>query len=144
MAGPKLVLMGYEKQLFIGTAGTAAATQLLDVINIKFSVDAKYGSTTSRGLGTSVPIETSRPTSRKPKITFNALAVPANTNLVTIKAAAMAQTAISMKLIDVASGTTEFDGDVYLKPDYDAPLDKEADLAFEAEPTRDHGRDPVF
>ena len=78
MAGPKLVLMGYEKQLFIGTAGNVAATQLLDVVNIKFTVDATYGSTTSRGLGTSVPIGTSRPTSRKPKITFNTLAVPAN------------------------------------------------------------------
>ena len=144
MSGPKLVLMGYEYQLFIGAAGSTAATQVLDVVNIKFSVDPQYGSTTVRGDGLSVPIVTARPTSREPKLTFNTLNVPANTNLTTIKAAAMAQTGLAIKLVDVGSGTVVFDGDMYLKPDYDAPLDKEQDQAFEGKATRDYGRSPTF
>lgn len=144
MAGPKLDLMGYEAQLKIGTAGSQAATLVEDVVNVKFSVDITYGSTTKRGAGTSVPIQTSRPTSRKPKLTFNTLNTPATTALTTIKAAACAGTAISILVLDIASGATLCDMDCYLKLDVDAPLEKEQDQAFEVEPSRDYGRTPIF
>ena len=114
MAGPKLVLMGFEKQLFIGAAGSSAASEVLDVVNLKVSV------------------------------TFNTLNVPANTNLVTIKAAASAGTPIAIKVVDVASGAVEVDGDFNLSVDKDAPLTSEQDQAFTAEPTRDYGRVPTF
>ena len=146
MAGPKLVLMGFEKQLFIGTVGSTAASEVLDVVNLKVSIAHQYGKTVARsdtGGGAS-PIETSRVVSRKVSLTFNTLNVPANTNLVTIKAAASAGTPIAMKVVDVASGAVEVDGDFNLSVDKDAPLTSEQDQAFTAEPTRDYGRVPTF
>lgn len=144
MSGPKLVLMGYEKILYIGTAGSTAATQVLDVVNLKVTIDAQYGSTKSRGDGNSVPIKTSRPVERSCVVSFNTLRVPANTNHTTMLTAASAQTGIAMKVVDVASGAVEFDGDVYLKVDKDAQLSAEQDHAYTSEATRDYGRDPTF
>ena len=117
MPGPKLVLMGFEKQLFIGAAGSSAASEVLDVVNLKVSIAHQYGKTGARsdtGGGAS-PIETSRVVSRKVSVTFNTLNVPANTNLVTIKAAASAGTPIAIKVVDVASGAVEVDGDLTVR-----------------------------
>jgi hypothetical protein len=136
-------LMGYEKILYIGTAGAAAATQVLDVVNIKVSVKPTYGKTTSRGDGLSAPITTQRPTGREVKLSFNTLNVPENSSLTVIKAAASNATAISVKVIDVASGVTELDADVYLGVDKDAQLAAEQDQAYEADVTREW-RTPVF
>lgn len=146
MAGPKLVLMGFEKILYIGTAGSTAATEVDDLVNIKVTIAHQYGKTVARsddGGGAS-PIETSRVTSRKVTVTFNSLNVPANTNLTTIKTAASAGTPIAIKVVDVASGTTEVDGDFNVAVDKDAQLTAEQDQAFTCEPTRDYGRVPTF
>ena len=143
MAKVATPLMGYEKILYIGTAGVAAATQVLDVVNIKVSVKPQYGSTTSRGNGTTVPILTSRPVSREVKLTFNTLNVPENAQLTALRAAAAAASAISAKVVDVASGAVELDADVYIGVDKDAQLTAEQDQAYECEVTREW-RTPVF
>lgn len=131
-----VTLMGFEKQLFIGTAGTTAATQVLDLVNIKVTTTPQYGSTTSRGAGTAVPIVSKQAVSIETVVTFNSLNVPSNTNLATIKAAAIATTPanrlISMKIVDVASGAVEFDRDVDISIDRDAQLTAEQDCAFVA------------
>lgn len=139
-------LMGFEKILYIGTAGVTAATQVLDVVNIKVTSAIQYGSTTSRGASTNVPRVTKRAVSVEKSVTFNTLNVPSNTNLATIKAAARAvvplSRLISMKVVDVAAGTTEFDADVDLSIDEDAQLTAEQDAAFVATIDRTY-RDPV-
>ena len=131
-----VTLMGFEKQLFIGTAGTTAATQVLDLVNIKVTTTPQYGSTTSRGAGTAVPIVSKQAVSIETVVTFNSLNVPSNTNLATIKAAAIATTPasrlIAMKIVDVASGAVEFDRDVDISIDRDAQLTAEQDCAFVA------------
>ena len=131
-----VTLMGFEKQLFIGTAGTTAATQVLDLVNIKVTTTPQYGSTTSRGAGTAVPIVSKQAVSIETVVTFNSLNVPSNTNLATIKAAAIATTPasrlIAMKIVDVSSGAVEFDRDVDISIDRDAQLTAEQDCAFVA------------
>ena len=139
-------LMGFEKILYIGTAGITAATQVLDVVNIKVTETVQYGSTISRGAGTAVPRVSKRAVSLEKVVTFNTLNVLANTNLTTIKAAATATTPasrlIAMKVVDQASQTTEFDADVDISIDRDAQLSAEQDLAFVATVDRST-RDPV-
>jgi hypothetical protein len=131
-----LALMGFEKIVYIGTAGTTAATQVLDLVNVKVTSSPQYGSTTNRGDGATVPVVSKRAVSIETTVTFNALNVPANTHLATLKAAAIATTPssrlIAMKVVDVASGTVEFDRDVDLSIDRDAQLSAEQDCAFVA------------
>lgn len=139
-------LMGFEKILYIGTAGITAATQVLDLVNVKVTESVQYGNTSSRGTGASVPRVTKRAVSLEKVVTFNSLNVPVNTNLTTIKAAATAETPasrlIAMKVVDKASGTIEFDADVDISIDRDAQLSAEQDLAFVATVDRST-RDPV-
>jgi hypothetical protein len=139
-------LMGFEKIVYIGTKGTTAATQVLDLVNVKVTETIQYGNTISRGDGTTVPRVTKRAVSLEKVVTFNSLNVPDNTHLATIKAAATAETPasrlIAMKVVDKASGTTEFDADVDIAIDRDAQLTAEQDLAFVATVDRSE-RDPV-
>ena len=139
-------LMGFEKILYIGTVGVTAATQVLDLVNVKVTETVQYGNTISRGDGTTLPRVTKRATSLEKVVTFNSLNVPANTNLVTILAAATSATPasrlISMLVKDKASGVTEFDADVDITIDRDAQLSGEQDHAFVATVDRST-RDPV-
>ncbi len=139
-------LMGYEKILYIGTAGTTAATQVLDLVNVKVTETVQYGNTITRGDSSKVPRVTKRAVSLEKVVTFNSLNVPANTNLVTIKAAATTETPgsrlIAMKVVDADSGVTEFDADVDISIDRDAQLSAEQDQAFVATVDRST-RDPV-
>lgn len=139
-------LMGYEKIVYIGTAGTTAASQVLDLVNVKVTITPQYGNTISRGDGTKVSRVTKRVVSIEKVVTFNSLNVPDNSNLVLIKAAAETDVPgnrlISMLVKDVASGVTEFDADVDLSIDEDAQLSAEQDQAFVATVDRSE-RDPV-
>ena len=139
-------IMGFEKILYIGTAGTTAATQVLDLVNIKVTESVEYGNTISRGDGTKVPRVSKRAVSLEKVVTFNSLNVPDNTNLATIKAAATHETpasrVIAMKVVDLAAGVTEFDADVDISIDRDAQLSAEQDHAYVATVDRSH-RAPV-
>ena len=139
-------IMGFEKVLYIGTAGTTAATQVLDLVNIKVTETVEYGNTIDRGDGTKVPRVTKRATSLEKVVTFNSYNVPDNSNLVTIKAAATSETpasrVIAMKVVDLAAGVTEFDADVDISIDRDAQLSAEQDHAYVATVDRSH-RAPV-
>ena len=134
-----VTLMGFEKIVYIGTAGTTAATQVLDLVNVKVTSSPQYANTISRGDGLTVPVVTKQATSIETTVTFNSLNVPSNANLTTLKAAATSTSItgrlIALKVVDVASGTVEFDSDVDLSIDRDAQLSAEQDCAFVA--TRD-------
>ena len=141
-------LMGFEKVLYIGTKGSAAATQVLDVVNIKVTETVQYATTTSRGDGTTVPRISKRAVSLEKTVTFNTLNVltAGNANIATLKAATTHTTPgsriIALKVVDQASQTTEFDADVDLSIDRDAQLSAEQDLAFVATVDRST-RDPA-
>ena len=142
MAITNQAIMGFQKVLYIGTAGSTAATQVLDLVNIKVTETVEYGNTISRGTGLVLPRVSKRAVSLDKVVTFNSLNVPDNANLVTLKAAATSETpasrVIAMKVVDVASGTTEFDADVDLAIDRDAQLSAEQDHAYVATVDRSH------
>ncbi len=146
MAITNQAIMGFEKILYIGTAGAQAATQVLDIVNIKVTESVEYGNTINRGDGLTVPRVTKRAVSLEKVVTFNSLNVPDNSNLATLKAAATHETpasrVISMRVLDLASGTTEFDCDVDIAIDRDAQLSAEQDHAYVATVDRSH-RAPV-
>lgn len=131
-----VVLMGYEKIVYMGNAGSQANTQVLDLVNVKVTTTPSYGNTISRGDGTTVPVVTKQVVSLETVVTFNSLNVPSNSNLVALKAAARSTSPtgrlIALRVVDVASGTTEFDRDVDLSIDQDAQLSAEQDCAFVA------------
>ena len=142
MAITNQAIMGFEKILYIGTAGSTAATQVLDIVNIKVTETVAYGNTVSRGDGTTIPRVTKRAVSLEKVVTFNSLTVPDNSNLVTLKAAATSATpasrVIAMKVVDLAAGVTEFDADVDIAIDRDAQLSAEQDHAYVATVDRSH------
>jgi hypothetical protein len=146
MAITNQAMMGFEKVLYIGTAGTTAATQVLDIVNLKVTETVEYGNTISRGDGLVLPRVSKRAVSLDKVVTFNSLNVPDNSNLVTLKAAATSETpasrVIALKVVDVASGVTEFDADVDLSIDRDAQLSAEQDHAYVATVDRSH-RNPA-
>lgn len=139
-------LMGFEKLVYIGTAGTTANTGVEDLVNVKVTTTPQYGNTTARKVDGTVPRITKRVVSIEKVVTFNSLNVPDNTQLVTIIAAAVHETPgsrlIALKVEDKASGVVEFDADVDLSIDADAQLASEQDHAFTATVDRSL-RDPV-
>ncbi len=142
MAITNQAIMGFEKVLYIGTAGSEAGTQVFDIVNIKVTESVEYGNTISRGDGLKIPRVSKRAVSLEKVVTFNSLNVPDNTNLATLKAAATSETpasrVIAMKVVDVASGVTEFNADVDLAIDRDAQLSAEQDHAYVATVDRSH------
>jgi hypothetical protein len=135
--------MGYQKKLYIGTAGTTAASQVLQATDIDYDLGYDFGNTTVRGAGTSVPIETQNPTTRKAKITWKMIDDPTDARLITLLAAAKDALAVALKLTDGA-GNVLFDGDVYIPKKCGAPLKGESTYDFEANPTKSAGRSPTL
>ena len=134
--------MGYQKKLYVGTAGSAAATQVLQATDVDSNIDYDFGNTTVRGAGTSVPIEIENPTVRKAKVTWKMIDDPTDAVLVTLIAAAKNATAIAVKVTD--SVGTLFDGDCYIPKQCAFPLRGESTYSFEAHPTKSAGRSPTL
>ena len=142
------IRMGFECQVFIGTPGTTAATQVLDLENVKVTKETKYAETPKKGDGTTIPQGYSVAVQITPKVTFNSLRVPSNTNLTTIRAAALSITpasrVIALKVTDAPTGTVLFSGDVDVKIDDDAPLGDKQDCAYECVPSPLYGTVATF
>lgn len=133
--------MGYEAQLFYGTAGSTATEQVLNATDVDWSTEPERGDTTVRGNGLSVPIVTGQVTALKPQITFKMLAKDDDAQLADMIAAADTGAAVALKTKHYSSGTG-YDGDWTLSKKYNAPLKGEATYEFTAEATDEAGRTP--
>jgi hypothetical protein len=139
--------MGYERQLFYGTAGTTGTTQLTNVVDINHDIALEFGDTTVRGDSATLPIGTQKPTKRTPNISWQMRDQPNDADLVILRAAAKAGTAVALVIKEFNSAgvaTTIFDGDCNVTVSEGHPLAGEATFDFEGTATRDHGRLPVF
>ncbi len=128
--------MGYEGQIFIGTAGSTGATQLTNVRDISITTTLEYGPTTVRGDGSALPITTQKPVAATWTCDFNMLEKTDDTELATLKSAAALGTAIALRMKDHSSGSG-FDGDVTVTRSQGQPLAGEATHDFTATPTDD-------
>lgn len=121
--------MGYEAPLYIGTAGTQAATQVLRATDIDYTVDMEMGETTSRGAGVNIPIKSERPSTLSAEITFKMVNEIGDTVLATLLTASRAGTPIAVYYKDRAAGKG-FDGDMNIKVKLNTPLKGEQTYEF--------------
>lgn len=135
--------MGYQAKLYIGTAGSAATTQVLQATDVDYDLALEKGSTTVRGTSGNVPIKTENATVRAVTVTWKMINDPTDSVLTTIIAACIAGAALAVKLT-TGSGATLFDGDCTVTKKYNAPLAGEGSYDFSATPTKSAGRSPTL
>lgn len=121
--------MGYEGVLYIGTAGSQAATQLTCATDIDYTTDLEMGETTCRGDGSSVPIKSEKPSCISAEITFKMLNTVGVAALATLLAAARTPSAIAVYYKDSATGKG-YDGDMNIKVKLNTPLKGEQTYEF--------------
>lgn len=139
MAG--LTRRGFEGQLFYGTAGSTASTQITNCEDLDYDIDPEKAETTERGAGTNVPIKTERVVALGVTITWKMYNKPADTTLAALRAAASTGAAVALRTKSYSSGTG-YDGDVTLSCKNSKPLKGMAMFEFTATPTDDEGRSP--
>jgi len=121
--------MGYEAKLYYGNAGSTAATQITNAMDITVDSPKEYGDTTVRGDGTSVPIKSSRPTSRAVTVTFTMGNKDSDAALAALLAAEAAGTPVAIRVIDKAAGAGP-DADFYLAKRAGKPLNGAQTIEF--------------
>lgn len=137
--------MGFEQRLFIGTAGTTAATQVSNARDADYDLTPEKGPTTVRGTGAAKPITTENVTALGVNITWSMQNDPADTELATLIAAAITGAAIALLLkTKFTTDDTIFDGDVTIAKKWNAPLSGEGSYDFVATPTKSAGRSPTL
>jgi len=140
-------LMGFHRQLYVGTAGSAGTNRITNCTDINHDIAVTYGSTKKRGDGSVVPIATEKATERKPSITWTMNNEPNDGQLILLRAAAKAGGAMAIVLKERNAAGVEtviFDGDCNIKVSEKDPVGGESTFDFEGSPSRDYGRDPVF
>lgn len=113
--------MGYQFELFYGSAGSQAGTRVANSRDIKYAFGPVMDDVTVRGSG-SLPIKESEPVALELKdLSFNMLKKDGDTVLVALLGAAAAGTPLALRTKNTSTGKG-FDGDVYLEVDEGAPL----------------------
>lgn len=129
------MLMGFQGEAFIGTAGSTGATRLSNSTDITLDVDIEEGNTTPRGDSSEPPIDTTAVTIRKWSAQVSMLNETSDTALETFRVAATNGTPIAFRLKDYSSGKG-YDGDVNVKYSHAKPLRGEQSLQFTVTPNR--------
>lgn len=132
---------GYERKVYIGTAGSTASTQLLHVIDANVTKGVERADETDRGDGSAIPKKHEMVVQRTREITFSYRYYDSDSNMSTLIAAMEAGTSLAIKVERYASGEVEFDGDVTLDYSSPGPLTDGQVIEFTCMPTRDAGRE---
>lgn len=135
--------MGYQKKLYIGTAGSTATQQVTQATDVEYDLAPEKASTMSRGDGNSIPIKTERVVSLAPTVTFKMLDDPTDARLITLLAAAKTGAPVAVKVTDNGGGTL-FDGDMTLSKKLSGPLGGEGTYDFTGTATKQSGRMPIL
>lgn len=128
--------MGYESLLYYGAAGATAATAITNCRDVSYNITPQTAPTTTKGAGSSPPIETVRVVGRQAQLTWTMLDKSDDSTLTALRAAAAAGTTVALRYIP-HSGGTGFDGDVVLQCENGAPLAGEQTFNFTATPNDD-------
>lgn len=113
--------MGFEGLVYIGAAGSTAATLLSNRVDTTIDTDPQMAPTTVAGAGTSPPIEAEAVVSLKFSATVTMKNDTTDSALTTLRAAAAAGTPLALRMKDHASGKG-YDGDVNVKESHGRPL----------------------
>lgn len=136
-------LMGYQGLIYHGTKGSTAATQILNCTDVSYEISVSTGSTTVRGTGASVPIETGEAVALAGKITFTMIANSTDTSLVTLLAASATGDPVALRYIR-ATGLLGLDADCIISAKQGAPLNGEQTVDFTVEKLSKSLRTPVL
>ena len=137
------ILRGYQGQIFIGTAGSAAASQLLERTDVSYNLKPEYADSTSAGDGTSVPLKTSEITAISAEISFTTMYKTEDTNIATLITAASTGIPLAVLIKSVSTGATRFDGDCFVDLSHSLPLAENQTFEVTLTPTR-RSRVPTF
>jgi len=132
---------GWERKVYYGTAGAAAATQITRAIDVDVANSPAFDDTTTRGDGSSVPKQTEQVVGLAAGVSFGYRYYDGDATMAALLAAARAGTGVAIKVERIASGETEFDGDCYLEFNSPGPLTGGMVVEFTCHPTDDYGRD---
>lgn len=132
---------GWERQVYIGTAGSTAGTQLTHVVDCAVEKGVERVDETDRGDGSAIPKKHDMVVQRTRQITFSYRYYDSDSNMTTLLAALHAGTPIALYVLRYASGTVEFDGDVTLDYSSPGPLTDGMVIEFTCMPTRQSGRE---
>jgi hypothetical protein len=133
---------GWERKLYIGTAGSTAATQLTQgVTDVDVQKPKERASTTDRGDGSAVPREHQQVVGRSAEVKWKQRYYDSDSNLNTIIAAAESGAGLAIKVERYDSGEVEFDGDCTIDMNSPGPIAGGMEIEFTAIPTKDYGRE---
>lgn len=132
---------GYERQVYIGTAGSTASTQLTHVVDADVEKGNERMDETDRGDGSAIPKKHEAVVQRTRQVKFTYRYYDSDSNMTTLLAAMEAGTPLAIKVVRYASGTVEFDGDCTLDYSSPGPLTDGQVLEFTCMPTRSAGRE---
>lgn len=132
---------GWERQVFIGAAGSTAGTQLLHVTDAAVEKTNERTDESDRGDGTSIPKKHEMVVQRSRQVTFSYRYYDGDTNMATLLAAVHAGTSLAVLVKRRNGGDVEFDGDVTLDYSSPGPLTDGMVIEFTGIPTRDAGRE---
>lgn len=129
--------MSFEGEIYYGVKGSTASTKLTNVRDVNLGIEHEEGDTSERGSGANPPIKYSRVTGRMVSVDWQMLEKSDDTSLSALKTAAAAGTPVAIKLVDYASGTTRFDGDMIVSYKKSEPHGKEMAYTFTGKPNND-------
>ena len=137
------VKRGFEGKVYIGTAGSTAATQLTERTDITLNLTNETADSTAAGDGSSPPLKTEEIVAIAAEVSWSMLYKTEDTNIATMINAAAAGTPIAVKIIRHASDSDAFDGDAFIDFGSSMPLSDNQKFEVKAKPTR-RLRTPVF
>lgn len=137
------IVRGFNGAVFIGTAGSTAATQLTERTDITYNISTERAESTAAGAGVNVPLKTEEVVAVAVEISWSMIYKTEDTNIATMIAAAIAGNTVAVKIRRHASDSDVFDGDCSIDIGTGMPLKENQKIEITAVPSR-LLRDPVF
>lgn len=125
---------GYQGQIYVGTAGSTASSQLLNVEDLNYDNDLEKVETTVRGDGLSIPLKSEDPVCLGASVTWSMFNKSSDTLLTSCLAAARTGALIAVRTKSYASGTG-FDGDMTLTVTHEQTLKGASKYNFTGAPS---------
>lgn len=134
--------MGFEGELYYGSAGSTAASKLTNCRDVTISYNPTRSETTVKGDGSAPPVETQRVASFSHELQWTMLHDATDSDLEALRVAATAGDAVALRGKDYSSGKGP-DMDYTLQCEHGVPYQGEQTYQFTAAPTEEGGRTPT-
>lgn len=124
---------GYEGQLFYGTAGAQAATQVTNCEDLNYDNEVEKVTITTRGQGGQPPVETEKVVVIKAQVTWSMMMQPNDATLTSLITAARTGAPVAIRTRAFSTGKG-YDGDCVLTVSHEMTLKGQSKFNFTATP----------